>query len=159
MVRENFDAKCEHQAQSTPPIPTTRLTDIANDACDSAFQSATTYEHASTSSWNTTIINTILQNLISESSHSSQQPLYKFAVTSTIIQHTAPHSSPVEDGASNDGSQVAIGGESTVGRRGMHSASGAYWNNEKDGMWNFKYEKAESKGFDVVLSILWISIV
>ena len=46
-----------------------------------------------------------------------------------------------------------------MGRRGMHSASGAYWNNEKDGMWNFKYEKAESKGFDVVLSILWISIV
>lgn len=25
--------------------------------------------------------------------------------------------------------------------------------------WSFKYEKAESKGFDVVLSILWISIV
>ena len=41
----------------------------------------------------------------------------------------------------------------------MHSASGAYWNNEKDGMWNYMYEKAESKGFDVVLSILWISII
>ena len=46
-----------------------------------------------------------------------------------------------------------------VEKRGMHSASGAYWNNEKDGMWNFKYEKAESKGFDVVLSVLWISTV
>ncbi|CAD6582300.1 MAG: hypothetical protein ASARMPREDX12_000899 [Alectoria sarmentosa] len=139
------------------PIP--RLTDIANDACDSAFQSVTSYEHASTSSWNTTIINTILQNLISDSSHSGQQPLYKFAVTSTIIQHTTPQSSPVQDVPSNDGSRDATDGESAVGRRGMHSASGAYWNNEKDGMWNFKYDKAESKGFDVVLSILWISIV
>ena len=85
-----------------------------------------------------------------------------------------------------------------IGRTGMHSASGAYWNSEKDGasvffyylssplslnyegrktfdsriilgksntdsevvqMWNFKYEQAESKGFDVVLSVLWISIV
>lgn len=41
----------------------------------------------------------------------------------------------------------------------MHSASGAYWNNEKDGMWNWKYPKSEEKGFDVVLSIIWISIV
>ena len=49
-----------------------------------------------------------------------------------------------------------IVGESAVGRRGMHSASGAFWNNEKDGMWNFKYDKLE---FDVVLSVLWISIV
>lgn len=22
----------------------------------------------------------------------------------------------------------------------MHSACGAYWNNERDGMWSFKYE-------------------
>ena len=101
----------------------------------------------------------MLQNLISESSHSGQQPLYKFAVTSTIIQHTTPPSSAVNDVSSNDVSQDVTGGESAVGRRGMHSASGAYWNNEKDGMWNFKYEKAESKGFDIVLSILWISIV
>lgn len=101
----------------------------------------------------------ILQNLISESSHSGQQPLYKFAVTSTIIQHTTLHSSPVKELPSDEGSQDVTGGKSTVGRRGMHSASGAYWNNEKDGMWNFKYEKAESKGFDVVLSVLWISIV
>lgn len=146
-------------AQSTAPIPIPRLTDIANDACDSAFRSVTSYEHASTSSWNTAIINTILQNLISESSHSGQHPLYKFAVTSTIIQHTTPQSNPATEVASNDVSQEVTGGESAVGRRGMHSASGAYWNNEKDGMWNFKYEKAESKGFDVVLSILWISIV
>ena len=41
----------------------------------------------------------------------------------------------------------------------MHSASGAYWNNEKDGMWNWKYNKGEEKGFDVILSIIWISII
>ncbi len=34
------------------------------------------------------------------------------------------------------------------GKRGMHAASGAYWNGERDGMWNFKYEGAEGKGFD-----------
>lgn len=75
------------------------------------------------------------------------------------MQHTTPHSSPVNDVPSDAGSQNVTDEESAVGRRGMHSASGAYWNEEKDGMWNFKYEKAESKGFDVVLSVLWISIV
>ncbi len=41
----------------------------------------------------------------------------------------------------------------------MHSATGAFWNNEKDGMWNYKYEGGESKGFDVVVSVVWIGIV
>lgn len=45
-----------------------------------------------------------------------------------------------------------------VGRRGMHSASGAYWNNERDGMWSFKYEGGESKGMDIVVSIMWIGV-
>ena len=85
--------------------------------------------------------------------------MYKFAVTSTIIQHTAVHSSPVRDTLSDASSQDVTGAGSAAGRRGMHSACAAYWDNEKDGMWSFKYEKAESKGFDVVLSILWISIV
>ena len=43
----------------------------------------------------------------------------------------------------------------------MHTASGAYWNNDKDGMWSFKYDGAEGgkgKGFDVVVSIIWIAI-
>jgi len=42
------------------------------------------------------------------------------------------------------------------GRRGMHSATGAYWNNETDGMWSWKYEGGEAKGMDVVVSIIWI---
>jgi len=49
-------------------------------------------------------------------------------------------------------------GERKGGRRGMHSAAGAYWNNEKDGMWSFKYAGGESKGMDVVVSIMWIAV-
>ena len=45
-----------------------------------------------------------------------------------------------------------------IGRRGMHSASGAYWNNEKDGMWSHKYEGGEGKGMDVVVSVMWIAV-
>jgi len=40
----------------------------------------------------------------------------------------------------------------------MHSATGAYWNNEKDGTWSHKFEE-EKKGFDVVISVIWISVV
>ncbi|KAL8944029.1 MAG: hypothetical protein Q9211_000735 [Gyalolechia sp. 1 TL-2023] len=103
--------------------------------------------------------NDTLKSLISESSTAIQPPLYKFAVTSTIIQHINPPSSqtsPGDDPSRNGTTQ----GRSSIGRRGgMHSASGAYWNNEKDGMWHWKYTKGEEKGFDVVLSIIWISIV
>jgi len=63
-------------------------------------------------------------------------------VNSTIIQHVAPN----EEGVVN------------LAKRGMHSASGAYWNNEKDGMWSYKYEDAEKKGLDVVISVLWVAI-
>ena len=45
-----------------------------------------------------------------------------------------------------------------VGRRGMHSASGAYWNNEKDGMWSHKSEGGEGKGMDIVVSVMWIAV-
>ena len=78
-------------------------------------------------------------------------------VTSAIIQQDA--TSHVMD---EDSQAVAGAGEgegSLAAKRGMHSASGAYWNNEKDGMWSFKYEKAESMGFDVIISIVWISVV
>lgn len=75
--------------------------------------------------------------------------MYKFAVTSTIIQHTS-----LPPQSSSDDKEA---GEVNVGeRRGMHSATGAYWNNEKDGMWSHKFEE-ERKGFDVVISVIWIS--
>lgn len=96
--------------------------------------------------------NRILQSLISESKPSADShPPFKFAVNSTIIQHL---SDPVSSGTDNE----KVGSERAVGRRGMHSAAGAYWNNEKDGMWSMKYEGGERKGMDVVISVIWIAI-
>ena len=40
----------------------------------------------------------------------------------------------------------------------MHSATGAYWNEEKDGMFNYKYEAGSGKGLDVVCLIVWIAV-
>lgn len=40
----------------------------------------------------------------------------------------------------------------------MHSAAGAYWNSEKDGMWSFKYDGGEKKGLDVVINVMWIAL-
>lgn len=53
---------------------------------------------------------------------------------------------------------VNTDGKAHVGRRGMHSATGAYWNEKTDGMWSFKYEGGEEKGLDVVISVIWISL-
>jgi hypothetical protein len=143
-------------ASAPPPVPFSRLREIANSvrnpthakckllttfqACEAALSSASAYEHPSTESWNATIINTILQALVKETSTPTTQPQYKFAINSTIIEHA-----PASSGTG-------------VGKRGMHSAAAAYWNAEKDGMWNFKYEAAELKGLDVVVGIIWISI-
>ncbi|KAI5808987.1 Tctex-1 [Peziza echinospora] len=129
------------------PVPVTRLKQICNDACNSAFENVEKYEHGRTEGWNTSIINHILRSLSSEStpagSPTGQCP-FKFAVNSTIIQHlSAKASAPGSDGTG-------------VGKRGMHSACGAFWNNEKDGMWSFKYD---AKGMDVVISIIWIALV
>jgi len=102
--------------------------------------------------------------LISESTPSDSQTKYKFCVNSTIIQHlsdprpSGTSDSGVQTGGREDG--VSMGSDVTkkVGRRGMHSASGAYWNNEKDGMWSHKYEGGEGKGMDIVISIMWIAV-
>jgi hypothetical protein len=115
--------------------------------------------------------------LISESSPTGGTPSYKYAVNSTIIQHLVPTSAlnkakgsqessiPKTEQidatiATSDGKTGATGtdGKPHVGRRGMHSATGAYWNEKTDGMWSFKYEGGENKGLDVVISVIWISI-
>ncbi|KAL8857302.1 MAG: hypothetical protein Q9178_006068 [Gyalolechia marmorata] len=116
--------------KSSQPIPDQRLEEIATN-------------------------NTTLKNLIAETSTDGRGPEYKFAVTSTVIQHTTPPQPTSDDTLRLDGADQQ---NSSIGRRGMHSASGAYWNNEKDGMWNWKYIQGEKKGFDVILSIIWISI-
>ncbi|CAG8975418.1 hypothetical protein HYALB_00010365 [Hymenoscyphus albidus] len=161
---------------STPPISFTRLKQIANDACNSALGSAEYYEHAKTETWNTTIINSILRSLISESSPSGGSPSFKYAVNSTIIQHLVPTSALNKAKASQESAApkqeeeakistsdvkteaTGTDGKPHFGRRGMHSATGAYWNEKTDGMWSFKYEGGESKGLDVVVSVIWISI-
>jgi hypothetical protein len=173
------------------PLTTTRLTQIATDACTSALSTATTYQHDSTGAWNNAIINRILQALISETTAAAAAEAqasfsdpadieggrYKFAVNSTIIQHLSEPSEvrggdggAIDGGASEvkreegegevklEGGEGAAGEPRKVGRRGMHSASGAYWNNERDGMWSFKYEGGESKGMDIVVSVMWIGV-
>ena len=40
----------------------------------------------------------------------------------------------------------------------MHIASGAYWNSAKDGMASFKHAGGDGRNFDVVVSVLWISV-
>lgn len=119
-------------------------------ACEKALGSISSYSHASTEEWNTTIINTILGTLVEETTPSATdganaQPPFKYVVNSTIIQHAAVSSSGPTDPA-------------LTGRRGMHAASGAFWSNEKDGMWSYKYSAAENKGLDVVVGVIWIYV-
>ncbi|OAP54349.1 hypothetical protein AYL99_11450 [Fonsecaea erecta] len=138
--------------QAPPPIPYTRLKEITENACEAALSGVTSYSHPDTERWNTMIINSILGALVEETtvkpapgSSTASQPQYKYVVNSTIIQHAA--STPASAGDDS---------KKTSGRRGMHAASGAYWNNEKDGMWSFKYPGADSKGLDVVVGIIWV---
>lgn len=144
------------------PVSPTRLRQITNDACDSALSTVSTYSHADTQQWNQIIIQKILQSLISESSSAEDpKPQYKFNVNSTIIQHLSdPRPAGTSTSTQTGEESVSMGGDAVkkVGRRGMHSASGAYWNNEKDGQWSHKYEGGEGKGMDIVVSIIWVAV-
>jgi dynein light chain Tctex-type 1 len=89
---------------------------------------------------------TILKSLIEATTVKAEgaepaQPSYKYIANSTVIQHIGSPSEPEKHG-----------------RRGMHSAVGAYWNNEKDGTYSYKWEAAEKKGMDIVITITWIAI-
>lgn len=96
-------------------------------------------------------------------------------MNSTIIQHLVPTSAlnrakatqdPLPSSQTSDAmittsdknEATGTDGKPHVGRRGMHSATGAYWNERTDGMWSFKYEGGENKGLDVVISVIWIAI-
>jgi dynein light chain Tctex-type 1 len=86
----------------------------------------------------------ILESLIKQTSvqtGETSQPAYKYIVNSTVIQHIGVPSEPEKHG-----------------RRGMHSAVGAYWNNEKDGTYSYKWEGAEKKGMDIVIAITWVAL-
>ena len=90
-------------------------------------------------------------------------------MNSTIIQHVEPPTPAAQanengdadaETTAEDGNEVSRGAHAVAkpGRRGMHSASGAYWNNERDGMWSHKYEGGEAKGMDIVISVMWIGV-
>jgi len=134
---------------ATPPLSTEELTKIATDACDAVLESVQSYDHEEVGNWSSQIINKVLQSLIlattpSEASEipTPPTPPYRFNVNCTIIQQgmAAP-----TDGESSD----------AASRRGMHAASGAYWDVRRDGMWTFKYPRAMEKGVDLVLSVVW----
>ncbi|KFY19365.1 hypothetical protein V493_07993 [Pseudogymnoascus sp. VKM F-4281 (FW-2241)] len=146
--------------KATPPISTTRLKQIATDACTSALEGAEYYEHAKTAQWNSEIINAILKSLISESTPpTATQPAFKFAVNSTIIQHLVPTSSLGKSSSSGVKKEEGDAKEASAeqaGRRGMNSSTGAYWNEATDGMWSFKFEGG--RGLDVVISVIWVGL-
>lgn len=107
----------------------------------------------------------MLKSIISESSPPGGTPQYKYAINSTIIQHLVPTSSlnkpkavPSDTESSEQTEATGTDGKPHVGRRGMHSATGAFWNEKTDGMWSYKYEGGDSKGLDVVISVIWISL-
>jgi len=155
---------------ATPPVTFTRLKQIATDACNAAIGSVDYYDHTKTEQWNSVIINSILKAVISEATPAgASAPSYKFSVNSTIVQHLVPTSvlnksragtTTAEEpsiSASSD-QATATDGKPHVGRRGMHSAAGAFWNEKTDGMWSFKYDGGESKGMDVVIMVIWIGV-
>lgn len=111
----------------------------------------------------------ILRSLISESSPPGGQPPFKYAVNSTIIQHLIPssalHKARVPTASTGTSTEADIKTESKdsdskshPGRRGLHSATGAYWNEKTDGMWSYKYEGGEDKGLDVVIMVIWVGV-
>ncbi|EUC50044.1 hypothetical protein COCMIDRAFT_1235 [Bipolaris oryzae ATCC 44560] len=135
---------------SHSPLPTDDLQQIAKTACEQAVGSATSYDHTKVGDWNSEIIQYILKTLISKTTPAADssnpdapsQPAYKYIANSTVIQHHGNSPAEIEK----------------QGRRGMHSAVGAFWNNEKDGTYTYKWEAADSKGMDIVITITWIAI-
>ncbi|KAM0333221.1 hypothetical protein ACHAQA_001881 [Verticillium albo-atrum] len=152
------------------PIPFTRLKQIATDACQSAIGSVEFYDHALTAEWNSSIISSVLKAVISESTPAgAAAPSFKFACNSTVVQHLVPTSSLNKSKGTEASSEephiststeapTATDGKPHVGRRGMHSSTGAFWDEKKDGMWSYKYDGGEGKGMDVVIMLIWIAI-
>jgi len=93
--------------------------------------------------------NTILKSLIAATAPStpSTPAPYRFTVNSTIVQQGVV-----------DKATAADGEHSNAGKRGMHSAAGAFWDVNRDGMWTFKYPGAEERGLDVVVSVTWFAV-
>ncbi|KAK5661672.1 hypothetical protein OQA88_9772 [Cercophora sp. LCS_1] len=153
--------------QTNSPIALKRLEQIATDAsrwaCNSALDGVDAYEHLKTAQWNETIIQKILKAVISEATpQGASGPTYKFAINSTIVQHVVPTSQLSK--STGTGTSAPAAEEKTTptkkgqaGRRGMHSATGGFWNEKTDGMWSFKFD-GEERGLDVVIMLIWIAL-
>lgn len=102
----------------------------------------------------------MLKAVISEGTpEGASAPAYKFAINSTIVQHVVPTSQlnkPAAPAAAST-EQEGTAKKGQAGRRGMHSATGGFWNEKTDGMWSFKWD-GEAKGLDVVIMLIWIAV-
>ncbi|KAG9254619.1 Tctex-1 [Emericellopsis atlantica] len=140
------------------PVPETRLKQIVDDVCDAVLEPAEYYDHSKVDVWNSTIINSLLKAVVAEATpEGATGASYKIACNSVIVQHLVPTSALNKPRGGTD----AKGTESnvpTTGRRGMHNAVGAYWDESKDGMWVRKYPGGERKGLDVIITLIWIAI-
>ncbi|PGH12329.1 hypothetical protein AJ80_06739 [Polytolypa hystricis UAMH7299] len=155
---------CIYSARYSPKSPPYLASSIlthnsATQACDAALQDAQSYDHEQVSQWSSQIINKVLQSLIAATTPSPSTsddaspsattennkpstPPYRFNVNCTIIQQGAIPADAAES-------------PEKVGRRGMHSASGAYWDVQRDGMWTYKYPGATERAMDLVLNVVW----
>lgn len=113
--------------------------------------------------------NSLLKAVISESTPQGAQSQYKFACNSTIVQHLVPTAAlnkprggtevkAEEPHITTSAEATNTEGKPHVGRRGMHSATGAYWDEKRDGMWTYKYDGGEGKGLDIVMMLIWVAI-
>ncbi|KAJ5794322.1 Tctex-1 [Penicillium paradoxum] len=138
------------EGASTSPIPIEELTKITTEACNDALKDTKGYDHENVGTWNSQIINTVLKALITATTptEASKPPPYRFTVNSTIVQQGVIDESVAADGAL-----------SNAGKRGMHSASGAFWDVNRDGMWTYKYTGAEERGLDIVVCVTWFAVV
>ncbi|PGG99676.1 hypothetical protein AJ79_08450 [Helicocarpus griseus UAMH5409] len=138
-------------ASGNLPVPIADLTRITTEACDTALEGVQSYDHDKVGQWSSQIINKVLQSLIqattpdqSTTAATPPSPPYRFNVNCTIIQQGLT--------SAEEGSEAS---PEKAGKRGMHSASGAYWDVNRDGMWTFKYPSGGEKGLDLVLNIVW----
>ncbi len=72
-------------------------------------------------------------------------------------QLNKPRGTDTAAGAEAPAAATGTDGKPHVGRRGMHSAQAAYWNEKTDGMWTYKYEGGEGNGMDIIVMVLWIA--
>ncbi|EYE92486.1 dynein light chain Tctex-type family protein [Aspergillus ruber CBS 135680] len=137
------------QKSANSPLPIEELSKVTSEACETTLAEVKEYDHTRVGDWNSQIINTILKSLIAATAPStpSTPAPYRFTVNSTIVQQGVV-----------DKATTADGEHSNAGKRGMHSAAGAFWDVNRDGMWTFKYPGAEERGLDVVVSVTWFAV-